>query len=311
MGVSAFSFDPQDFDATPDAITPTTTLLDFDLSDPLYADFDTLSNANYNILELNGSTFTCHTINDADATIGANSLWTEVSQASFGLIIPNTRTYLSIGSSGGHQSGIGYKAEQDNGNCCGGPCAYEADDYYNYYWLWDVNDLLAVKNGTMNPYDVRPYAYGVFDAPFQHDAYTDSPEFHPVVGGTFDPEAGLLYLTIYDGGATGQYSRNPLIAAYKIIYEEICDGIDNNGNGEIDEHQVNTWIGPSGGNWYDSSENWSLHHFPNSCNQVRIGAGMTVNIQAGKLAYGYSLIVEQGATLNVDQNAELKVENND
>ncbi|MDF1695895.1 MAG: right-handed parallel beta-helix repeat-containing protein, partial [Saprospiraceae bacterium] len=253
MGISAFSFDPANWDATPDAITPTTPLLDFDLSDPLYADYDTFSNANYNIFDLDGSTFTCHTIEDADATIGTNDLWTEVSQASVGFIVPNTRTYLTIGSSGGHQSGIGYKAEQNNGNCCGGPCAYDSDDYYNYYWLWDAQDLLEVKNGTMNAYDVRPYASGIFDAPFQVDEYTGNDEFHPIVGGDFDPETGLLYLTIYDGAPiSSPYAKNPVIAAYKIIYEELCDGIDNNGDGQIDEHLTNMWVGPSTGNWYDS-----------------------------------------------------------
>ncbi|MEM9545452.1 MAG: hypothetical protein AAGA77_05740 [Bacteroidota bacterium] len=308
MGVSAFSFNPLDLSTTPDAITPASTLLDYDLSTPLYADYESYSNSNYNILELNGSTFTCHTIVDADATPGINDLWTEVSQASYGFIVPNTRTYLTIGSSGGHQSGIGYKAGQDNGNCCGGPCAYVADDYYNYYWLWDVNDLMDVKNGVQNAYDVRPYAYGLVDIPFQFDVYSNSLEFHPVVGGAFDSDTGLLYLTIYDGGATGQYGRNPVIAAYKIIYEEICDGIDNNGNGEIDEMLPNNWVGPSTGNWYDSPENWSLNHFPNSCNQVIIGDSTTVNLLDGKSAFGHSLTIEQGSVLNVASEAELTIE---
>jgi len=86
--------------------------------------------------------------------------------------------------------GIGYKPTQSDGNVCGGPCPYDADDYYNYYWLWDVNDLLAVKNGTLNPHDVRPYDYGVFNAPF--------------------------------GASTGAYDRVPAIAAYSISIDSSC-----------------------------------------------------------------------------------------
>jgi len=211
MGISAFIFD-----FIQESIIPTTALLDFNLSNPLYADYDTYASANYNLIERNGETFPGHTFEDADAIVGLNDLWTEESQVSYGFIIPGTRTYLTIGASGGHNSGIGYKATQNNGNECGGPCAYDADDYYNYYWLWDVNDLLAVKNNTLMPYEVRPYEYGIFNAPFQTDLLLNQSEFHPIVGGSYDPETKKLFLTIYDGGSTGTYERAPLIAVYQI-----------------------------------------------------------------------------------------------
>ena len=286
------------------------TLLDFDLSNPLYADYSSYSNANYNVATLNGSTFTCHTVNDADISVGSNNLWTEVAQASYGFIIPNTRTYVTVGSMGGHTSAIGYKAEQDNGNCCGGPCAYQSDDYVNYYWLWDVQDLQDVKDGLQNAYDIRPYSYGEFDVPFQYDVFRNTDEFHPVLGGDYDAESGLLYLTIYDG-AGGQYSRNPVIAAYKVIYEEFCDGIDNNANGQIDEHLANTWIGPSNGNWYDSPSNWSLNHYPNTCNHVIIGNSSSVQVLGGETAFGYTLTVEQGSAVNVHASGLLSIEKED
>ena len=216
MGVTAFIFDPEDLKGSPSGIIPTTTLLDYDLTNPLYADYSSYADANFNLIEVNGSTHPGHTFEDADAIVGENDLWTEESFVGYGLIVPGTRTYLTIGASGGHKSGMGYKPTQDNGNLCGGPCPYEASDYYNYYWLWDVNDLLAVKNGLLNPHDVRPYAYGVFEAPFQFDLYNNSPEFHPIVGGTYDPNSGLIYLTIYDGASTGAFDRIPVIAAYKL-----------------------------------------------------------------------------------------------
>ena len=217
MGVSAFVFDPSDLiNNTTDPI-PSITLMDYDLTDPLYAEFSDYANAHYNLVEINGSTPPGHTFEDADAIVGDNSLWTSSSQASYGFIVPGTRTYLSIGSSGGHNSGIGYKATQNNGNLCGGPCPYDADDEYNYYWLFDLDDLLDVKNGIIEPYDVRPYDHGVFEVPFQYDDYYSEPEFHPIVGGDFDADSGILYLTIFDGGASGSpYQKNPAIVAYSI-----------------------------------------------------------------------------------------------
>ncbi len=217
IGISAFAFNASDMTNAAPGTVATTTLLDFDLSNPLYADYANYENSNYNLVEINGdNSFTGHTFADANATVGTNDLWTEISQASYGFIIPGTSTYMAIGASGGHGMGIGYKPTQSDGNVCGGPCPYDADDRYNYYWLWDVNDLLAVKNGTLNPHDVRPYDYGVFDVPFQTDIYTQTPEFHEILGGTYDADNEILYLAIDDGASTGQYEHVPVIAAYSI-----------------------------------------------------------------------------------------------
>ena len=73
---------------------------------------------------------------------GNNAVWTHLSQARFGFIVPGTSTYATFGSSGGHQSGVGYKLERPNANPCGGYCPQDPSDQYNYYWLWDMKDLL-------------------------------------------------------------------------------------------------------------------------------------------------------------------------
>lgn len=217
IGISAFAFNSSALNSLNATNIPTTTLLDYDLTHPLYSDYEFYYDPNYNLLELAGETPPAHTFEVADAVVGTNDLWTEESQASYGYIVPGTRTYLTLGSSGGHNSGIGYKPTQDNGYECPGPCPYSADDYYNFYWLWDVNDLLEVKKGNLNPYEVRPYSYGVFDAPFQLDVYSGTPEFHPISGGTYDQESGLLYLSIYDGAPIeSPYDRTPVIVGYKL-----------------------------------------------------------------------------------------------
>ena len=192
IGPTAFIFDPTlllNSFTTKDI--PATPLIDFSLQHPLHED-------QYN--------------NDRD-----NDLWTVISRAQYGFIVPNTRTYVTIGSSGGHEFGIGYKATQDTGRLCGGPCSLVAADNYNYYWLWDVNDMLAVKNGEKFPYEVRPYKYGEFNIPFQTDVRNNNAtQMHAISGATFDYEKGLLYITIGGADSRGAYSANPVIVAYKI-----------------------------------------------------------------------------------------------
>jgi len=182
------SVGPSAFALTMDSMTgvsvpnpvPTKKLLDFSLDHPLHTD---LSN-----------------------TSGTNDIWTHLSRVVYGFIVPGTRTYLTIGYSGGHASGVCYKCTQNNGNTCGGYCANDADDYAHYYWLWDVNDLLAVKNGTKNSYAIRPYEYGEFPTPFATDSFG---------GGTFDPATGTLYLTVQGADtAQGTYSNPPVVVTF-------------------------------------------------------------------------------------------------
>ncbi len=186
VGPSAFSFDPLDIvdkanESIPNSV-PTTKLLDFSLSNPLNDDLN------------NGSR--------------TNDLWTHLSRVTYGFIPEGTSTYVTIGYSGGHVGGVCYKCTQDSGNICGGYCSRQASDNYTYYWLWDVADLIAVKNGEMNSYDVRPYDYGVFDVPFPT---------RQIGGGSYDPDKQLLYLSLQRADREqGAFANPPIIVAYKI-----------------------------------------------------------------------------------------------
>jgi hypothetical protein len=185
VGPSAFAFNASDFlnRGNPNDIVATTTLLDFSLTHPLH---DDLSN-----------------------TTKTNALWTHLSRATYGFIVPGTRTYLTLGYSGGHQSGVCYKCEQLNHNVCGGYCAPDPDDNYAYYWLFDLNDLVAVGQGSANSFDVRPYAQGIFPTPFAS---------REIGGGSFDPSSGTLYLTLQRADtAQGQYANPPVVVAYKFV----------------------------------------------------------------------------------------------
>jgi len=92
----------------------------------------------------------------------SDALWNPVSAGRYGFFIPGTKTFAVIGHTAGLQSGIGYKAVQSDGNTCGGPCPYDPADYSNYYWFYNVEDILSASES----YQPKPYAYGAFDVPF-------------------------------------------------------------------------------------------------------------------------------------------------
>ncbi|MBW2458913.1 MAG: hypothetical protein JRI68_30720 [Deltaproteobacteria bacterium] len=136
----------------------------------------------------------------------ADPLWNPLSRGRYGFFVPGTRTFAVIGSTAGLETGIGYKAIQEDGGECGGPCAYGPEDYYNYYWLFDVEEILAADN----VFDPQPYDYGIWEVPF------DDGGQHPVIGATFDPEGGVLYVALGNAGQIGDYDRPPVIVTYAL-----------------------------------------------------------------------------------------------
>ena len=136
----------------------------------------------------------------------APASWNFLSRAVYGFIVPGTRTFAVVGSNGGIDSGIGYKITQDDGNLCGGHCSYAAGDNYNYYWMFDLDEILAADA----PHTPRPYAQGRWSIPFDDGAD------HLIIGATFDEADRTLYLALADAGQVGAYDRPPLIVAYNL-----------------------------------------------------------------------------------------------
>ena len=135
----------------------------------------------------------------------ASPVWNFLSNGVYGFIAPGTRTFVVVGSSGGIDSGIGYKITQDDGRLCGGYCSYAASDNYSYYWLFDLDEILAAGS----PSEPRPYAYGRWDVPFGSPGRV-------VIGGAFDSAGRVLYVALSNAGQVGTYDRPPLILTFRV-----------------------------------------------------------------------------------------------
>ena len=190
IGPSAFSFDIIDLLKTEPGDVKTTPLLDFSLDHPLSDDLYNKALSNF--------------------------LWVELSSAIYGFIVPNTSTYAVFGKSGGHKSGIGYKITQDDGQLCPGPCSKEAKDNVNYYWLFDVNELIKVKQDKEPPYMPRPYEYGVLYSSFENNFNMDTPNSKLISGATFDFNNHILYIMVSGVKRSTRYENTPIVLAYKI-----------------------------------------------------------------------------------------------
>ncbi len=162
--------------------------------------------------ELQGYSLTHPLHEDLFNDDSSNTLWNHMSLARYGFIVPGTSTYLTVGWSAGHQSGVGYKNRLEDGSECPGYCANSSADAHNYYWLWNVDDWMAVQAGDKAPHEVAPYEWGQLDLPFQTDTYLNE-----VGGASYDAASGLLYMSILRANDTiGPYDNPPVIVAYRI-----------------------------------------------------------------------------------------------
>jgi len=141
--------------------------------------------------------------NAATVTKDVSPIWSSLAKGRYGFIVPGTSIFMVVGSNGGIHSGIGYKIIQDNGNKCGGYCSYDHEDNYSYFWLFDINEMIA----TENPWDVQPFSYGKWEMPFKGS----------IIGATWDEKKEALYMSISGAGRIGKYDRPPMIVVYKLV----------------------------------------------------------------------------------------------
>jgi len=139
----------------------------------------------------------------------AGRIWNNISETNYGFIVPGTSTYMCLGFDGGFTSGIGYKLHNNN---YGDYDAITPTDYRNTYYLFNVNDMVRVKNGELNSYDMLPYASGTFSSPIFGEGSND----RRISGATYDAATGRLYLAVTNGDDSQGFGffNQPLFLAY-------------------------------------------------------------------------------------------------
>ncbi len=143
-----------------------------------------------------------------------NDLWTHLSRATYGFIVPGTATYATFGNSGGHRSGVGYKLPRGDGVDCSGYCAVDPADNHNYYWFWDVRELWRVALGRKAASSIRPYEWGQWDVPLS--STTDN-QYKRIGGASYDASRQRLYFTLLDTKYDAERGVNPpAIIGYRI-----------------------------------------------------------------------------------------------
>jgi hypothetical protein len=79
---------------------------------------------------------------------------------------------------------------------------------YKYQiWAYDANDLLAVKNGQKNPWDVQPYGVWNFNL-----ALESTGSGHTIGGAAYDPATQRIYIS----QSCESSGCNPVIHAFKV-----------------------------------------------------------------------------------------------
>lgn len=143
---------------------------------------------------------------------GSNDLWTELSYAAYGFISPDQTSYIVIGHSGGHESGIRYKITQENNRKCGGFCATDYKDYYNYYWIYSVEDIKKSFSGELQPHEVKPVEYGKL--PLLDYRYL-------IKGADFNRKTNQLYLSTDKVDRTqSKFESQPIIWTFELVENE-------------------------------------------------------------------------------------------
>ncbi len=138
-----------------------------------------------------------------------NPLFNGTTEISGVFFAPGSSTVLFFGSTGTNTMMYGTGSSANDSTYRGGGKGPHSvnGDYAYQVWAYNANDLLAVKDGQMQPWQVQPYATWNLDFP------QSNPE--AMLGVTFNALTNRLYV-VEDGGQTGNYNYLPVVQVYQL-----------------------------------------------------------------------------------------------
>ena len=121
--------------------------------------------------------------------------------------VPGTSSILYFGATGTNYEGYGEPGPWDGTNDATGPQSLNGQ-YAFQVWAYNANDLVAVQQGQLQPYQVMPYDVWNFTLPIPASC---QPE-----GLAFDPGTGRIYMAIPNADNEVPYSHLPLIEVFQV-----------------------------------------------------------------------------------------------
>ena len=137
----------------------------------------------------------------------SNKVWSHWSEASYGVILPNSDKYMVFGRTGGHISGMDYGQPPYGGSK--GHYTIDQNDKGAAYWIYDLADFEAVVQGVKTQHESLPIDNGYVDIPLVGDNPKNK---HSIVGGTIDEVNNIIYLAAESVLNDGEI----VVAAYSI-----------------------------------------------------------------------------------------------
>jgi PKD repeat protein len=137
----------------------------------------------------------------------ADPLQSGTTQVKGAVFVPGSNSVLFFGSTGTNYNGYGEASTYgDSVLTAKGPHSLNGE-YALQVWAYNAKDLLAVKQGTMQPWQVQPYDVWNFTLP------TASTQ---VGGVAFDAATGRLYVSLLNADSATPYSSLPLIEVFQV-----------------------------------------------------------------------------------------------